>query len=173
MLKMFAGLTVVVVMLLSATAAGALTYQVRLHNGNVFQTRYEPVDASFDDSQLMFLSDRGNWVAISKADVAEVISETEALGRGTILDGVTILIGQLPNDKPSPEESAELRAEAAAEQIGNYTMPMFSEPNSSGGMPLNFLGMTTPPLSNSASGSSFANERRSGGGSLMTEPFSR
>lgn len=163
-------------LLLVASAAGALNWQVRLHNGNVFQTRYQPVDASFDDSVTMFLSDGGNWVAIPKAEISEVVSLVEVLGYGTMLDGVTLMIGQLPNDNPSPEEESEMAAEAAARQqsqIPNYTLPLVSEPNAGLGIPLSFLALTTPPLGNSFVGSSAADQRRSGGGEQFGEPFSR
>ena len=42
-------------LLLSSTFSGAIGWDVQLHNGRVFQTRYEPVAASFDDTVLMFL----------------------------------------------------------------------------------------------------------------------
>jgi hypothetical protein len=162
-------------LLLIAGSAGAITWQVRMHSGRVFETRYMPLDASFDDSMIMFLSDQGNYIALPKADVIEVVTLTESLGFGRVLDDVTIMIGLLPNDKPSPEEQAELEAEAAL--LGrnpNYSMPLFAEPGAGGGIPLSFLNTNTPPISNSGRSGSFANQRRfSGGDGVIAEPFSR
>lgn len=174
MFKTMLHLTILVAMvLLVAASAGAINYRVNLHNGNSFLSPYEPVDASFDDSLLMFLGDRGNWIAIPKVEVESVDSLIQTQGRGTVIDEVTIMIGLLSNDKPSPEESAELAAEAANRQLNiNYSMPLFSEPYATGGIPLSFTGMTTPPMGNSGS-SSFANQRRYGGGPVVAEPFTR
>ena len=132
-------------LLLSATFCGAIGWEVKLHNGHVFQTRYEPVEASFDDTALMFLSDTGNWVTIPKSEIEEIVSLTEALGYGTVLDGVTIGIGQLPNDAPTPEEEAELNAAAAQQQpqIPNFNPLLVAEPNSPNGIP---LGLSTAGL---------------------------
>ena len=164
----------VAMVLLVAASAGASNYRVNLHNGNSFMSRYEPVDAGFDDSVLMFLGDRGNWIAIPKVEVESVDSLIQTQGRGTVIDAVTILIGLLSNDKPSAEESAEMAAEAANRPVNiNYSMPLFSEPDATGGIPLSFTGMTTPPMGNSGSSSSFANQRRNGGGPVVGEPFAR
>ena len=51
-------------LLLSAGSAGAITWQVRMHSGRVFETRYMPLDAAFDDTMITFLSDQGNYVAL-------------------------------------------------------------------------------------------------------------
>ena len=164
--------------LFMASSAGAANWRITLENGNILKSRYKPVDASFDDSMIMFLSVRGNWVAISKSIVADIAGITDELGYGTILDSVTVLIGQLPNDKPSAEEEAELDADAAAilqGRVPNYSMPLFSEPGQTGGIPLSFLSQTTPPMGGGAAagGSSFANQRRSGGGPAVYEPMTR
>jgi len=162
-------------LLLLAGSAGAITWQVRMHSGHVFETRYMPLDAAFDDTMITFLSDQGNYVALAKADIIEVVTLTESLGFGRVLDDVTIMIGQLPNDKPSPEEQAELEAEAALlARNPNYSMPLFAEPGAGGGIPLSFLNTTTPPIGNSRRSGSFANQRRfSGGDGVIAEPFSR
>ncbi len=168
---------VLAMLLLVAGSASAITWQVRLHSGQVFETRYEPQDASFDATMITFLSDRGNRVALSKDLVFEVVTLTETLGFGTVLDNVTILIGQLLNDKPSAQEQAELDAEAALQQgFPNYT---------GGGIPLSFLSTTTPPMGTSQRPGGFADQRRggvggfanqrrsSGGDGVFAEPFSR
>ena len=128
-------------LLLSAAFCGAVGWEVKLHSGRVLQTRYEPVAASFDDTALMFLSGTGNWVAIPKSEIEEVVSLTKALKHGTVLDAFTIFIGQGPNDAPTPEEEAELIAAAAQQppQIPNFTSPLFAEPNSPNGIPLSLI----------------------------------
>ena len=165
-------------LLLMAASANAITWQLRLHSGQVFETRYEPQDASFDETMLTFLSDRGNLVAIPKDLVSEVVTLTEVLGFGTVLDAVTIMIGLLPNDKPSPEEQAALDAEAALrpQEAPNY---------SGAGIPLSFLNSSTPPMGTPGRTGSFADQRRggvrgfanqrrsSGGDGVVAEPFSR
>ena len=168
-------LTILVAMvLLMAASAGARNYRVNLHNGHSFMSRYEPVDASFDDSLLTFLGDRGNWIAIPKVEVESVDSLIQTLGKGTVIDAVTIMIGQFPNDKPSAAESAEMAAEAANQAVNiNYSMPLFSEPDGTGGIPLSFTGMTTPPMGSSRPSSSFADQRRYGGGPVVGEPLAR
>ena len=162
--------------LLATSPASAVVYQVSLNNGNLFETKYEPVDASFDDSLIMFLTDKGNWVAIAKADVASITTVTETLGFGTIIDPVTILIGTTANDKMTPEEEAEYYAAQAELQANNpflyrdqnYSMPTFSEPNTGGGIPIGFINQTTPPLGGAGTfGGSPANLRRGGGGAAL------
>ena len=168
-------LTILMAMvLLVAASAGARNYRVNLHNGHSFMSRYEPFDADFDESVLMFLGDRGNWIGIPKVEVESVESLIQTLGRGTVIDAVTILVGMFANDKPTPEEEAAMAAEAANQPVAiNYSMPLFSEPDATGGIPLSFTGVTTPPMGNSGYGSSFANQRRNGGGPVVSEPFAR
>jgi hypothetical protein len=163
--------------LLFATAPlGALEYEIRLHNGNVFHTRYEPVEAPFDSTRLLFMTTFGNPVTVPRDKVAEVISLTDASGFGKRLDATTILIGLAPNDNPTPEEEAAMAAEGGALQTPSpYSIPLTSEPDATGGIPLQFLNFTTPPLGGTGAFTSggAADLRRGGGGTQFVEPSTR
>jgi hypothetical protein len=153
----------------------ALEYEIRLHNGNVFHTRYEPTVAPFDDTKLLFMTVNGNPITLVRTDVKDVISLTEASGFGKRLDAMTVLIGLAPNDNPTPEEQAALEGQAAAGQLPNpYSMPLESETEGTQGMPLYFLNQTTPPLGAAGgAGGSAAAARRGGGGTQFVEPPTR
>jgi hypothetical protein len=171
-----AAILLALVALLVATApAGALEYEIQLKNGNVFQTRYEPVESPFDPTRIMFTTIFGNSVTISRDQVSEVISVTEAAGFGKRLDATTILIGLAPNDNLTPEEEAALAAQQGVtfQVPAPYSIEQFAEPEATGGIPLNFLNTTTPPLGNSGFSGSAAALRRSQGGTQFVEPQTR
>lgn len=143
-----------VTILILAVPAAAETYTITLHNGNTFISRYRPEEAKFDASQMIFLTDMGNWISLAKTEIADIVSETESRGFGYVINTTTILLGWAPNDAPTQEQAAEAAAAAGARgpqvpQPEPYTAPLFSEPNATGGLPLNFLGTTTPPLGGS------------------------
>ena len=83
---------------LMATAASAGYFTVTLANGTSFDTRARPVDAEWDDSMAMFLTDRGNWIAVPKDEIVDVVSEAEASGFGYQVNTSTIFLGWSPND---------------------------------------------------------------------------
>jgi hypothetical protein len=152
----------------------ALEYEIRLVNGNVFHSRYEPVVAPFDDTKLLFMTTFGNSVAVPRNVVGEVISLTEAAGFGTRLDAMTILIGMAANDNPTPEEEAALAAQGAGiDPAAPYSMPLVGEPDQTGGIPLQFLNFNTPPLGAAGAGGGAADQRRGGGGTQFVEPQTR
>lgn len=124
--------------------APAEVYTIELNNGTTFQSRYEPVEADWDSTKIVFLNELGTRISLSKDDVAEVASETETSGFGTILDSTTIDLGYLPNDMPTPEdlEAGDERtpAERIREQMRvyrenqpSYDMQQFVEPSATGG----------------------------------------
>lgn len=86
--------------------AGAEVFSVRMTNDTVFTTRYQPQQDGRDESKLIMLTEFGNFISLPKASVAEITSETESRGFGTVLDTSTIMIGWAPNDKPGAEEVA-------------------------------------------------------------------
>lgn len=175
MTKNAALLTMLAMLLLATAPLCAMEYEVRLHNGNVFITRYEPVEAPFDPSRLMFMSSFGNPLTVPKESVAEVVSLTDASGFGKRLDAMTVLIGLAPNDNPTPEEEAALLAEGAqqgAPQIP-YSIPLTTEPDATGGFPLQFLNLNTPPIGGSGFTGGAADLRRTGGGTQFVEPQTR
>lgn len=156
--KRFATLAVVVLLLAlsGAGVAGAEVYTITLHNGNTFLSKYRPVDASYNPNYIVFMTDVGNTVSLSKDDVADIVSETEARGFGVVIDTTTVLIGELPNDAPTEEQALEAM-EARQAQTG-FRLPrggalsasQFDEPptvggTASGGLPLGFATGFIPP----------------------------
>lgn len=85
-----------------ALPAGAEVFTVKLNNATEFVTRYQPRQDARDENKVMLLTEFGNWVALSKDAIAEITSETESRGFGTVLDTRTIVIGWAPNDRPDP-----------------------------------------------------------------------
>lgn len=91
-------LALAAVLLFVATSAYAGFFTVTLKNGSSFETRYRPVQAEWDAEVSMFLTDRGNWVAIPNDDIADIVSVFEESGFGYQLDTTTRYIGWSPND---------------------------------------------------------------------------
>lgn len=91
--------------LFAAGSASAQVYTVVLDGGASFDTRYEPMDAEWDDSVSMFLTDQGNWIAIPKDDIASVISEVESSGFGYRLDTSTVVVGWTYNGDGGLDEN--------------------------------------------------------------------
>lgn len=84
--------------LLLATVASAGTYTVTLTNGTSFVTRYKPVDAEWDENLIMLNSDRGNWIALPRDQVADIVSDVESTGFGYQVNTTTIFVGWSPNE---------------------------------------------------------------------------
>ena len=162
-------------LVLASLPLQALEYEVHLVNGNIFQTRYEPVVAAFDSNRVQLMTINGNVISLPKDSIKEVISLTEASGFGKRLDAMTILIGFAANDNPTPEEQAALEAaQAAGEMPVPFTNPLVSEPDATGGLPLFFLNQNTPPIGGAGYSGSAANLRRGGSeGGQFVEPQTR
>lgn len=84
------------VMALIAGPAMSTIFTITLKNGTVFESRYRPSEADWDQDQLVFLTDWGNWISIPKADVDSILSEIEGRGFGTQIDTTTIAFGWDP-----------------------------------------------------------------------------
>lgn len=138
------------------TVAGALVvaplsaavYTISMTNGTVFETRYEPEDAAWDSSKLVFLDEFGNVVAVAKTDVQEVTSEFESKGYGTMINNTTMELGWAPNDAvdtstPEGQAAAAAAAALAASQPTPTTFNQFVEPNQTQGMPARWVGYPT------------------------------
>ena len=97
--------TALLLTLIAASSASAQVYTVVLEGGSSFDTRYEPIDAEWDDSVSMILTDQGNWIAIAKEDILDVISEVESSGFGYRLDTSTIVVGWTYNDETQLDEN--------------------------------------------------------------------
>ena len=101
MLKTHRALVICLVLALaSALPAAAEVFTVTMSNDTEFVTRYQPRQDPRDESQVMLLTQFGNWIALSKDEIVDIASETQARGFGTMLDTRTVLIGWAPNDRP-------------------------------------------------------------------------
>jgi hypothetical protein len=92
---------------LLAAPAGAEIYRVTLSNGQTFDTNYQPQEASWDPSMVLLMSDVGNWIGVSKADIQQVEPVNETGSFGVQIAVNTYELGISAND-------AEAQAEAAA-----------------------------------------------------------
>jgi hypothetical protein len=146
-----------VVALLAAVApAMAETYHVKTVAGDEFLTRYQPEEASWDNGQILFLTEVGNWIALPKDDVAGITTETENKGYGRVIDTTTIALGRSPNDAATPEEEAAQKQDSPmdalrsllSQQQPSYSVQQFVEPSEAGGgLPVSFgFGYSPPTL---------------------------
>lgn len=133
----------VLVGILAVAPLSATVYKVTLKNGNVFETRYQPEDASWDKGKMVFLDELGNSIALAKDDVQEVISDIEAKGYGRIIDNTTMYLGWAPNEgeeTPAEGSPAAAAAQATGQEQPNITYNQFVEPDQTQGMPGNWVG---------------------------------
>ena len=123
----------------------AAVYTVALTNGTSIDTRYEPEDAAWDRTKICFVDEFGNVVALPKSEVVGVTSDFEAKGFGSMIDDTTMELGWAPNDAldaDSPEGQAAAAAQAIYDQQRQpTTFGQFVEPNSTQGMPANWVGL--------------------------------
>jgi hypothetical protein len=152
---------------LLALPAGAEVFRVTLNNGQIFETAYQPQEASWDASMVLLLDDVGNWVGVSKADVQQVATVSETGAYGVMISRNTFEIGISANDaeaqeaangqpgqnKPSALETAQLQlAQLELQQRQaeiqrqtaqqNYGVKQFVEPGQTQGIPSRFIGQT-------------------------------
>jgi len=140
----------------AAPAVFAASYIVTMNSGDVFETRYQPETASWDDGMLLLLTEYGNWIALESADVADVTTDVESRGFGRVIDTKTVSLGILPNDAIDPSEQepptqAEILQQFLTQQQGNqpdYTVNQFIEPGSagSGGLPVGNASNPASPV---------------------------
>ena len=140
---------------LCALPAAAEIYHVQLANGEEFDSRYPPEEASWDRDLLLFHSETGNWVGIRRDEVVAVVIETELRGAGRRIDATTIYVGRTANAGPLPGAEDEtdpavsllqtIYEQSQAQQ--NYTIEQFVEPGETGGgIPVGFTQQVTPPI---------------------------
>ena len=137
-------LVLLAVGLLTAPAV-AETFTLTLTNGNTFESRYRPQEASWDANQVMMMTDQGHWIALPKDDIVEVVAETEALGFGKVIDTTTIDLGIAPNDMPLPDEQEAPSNLDVLQQLlqrpeRSYDVPQFVSPGEAGqgGLPVGY-----------------------------------
>lgn len=148
-------LLVLAVAALCALPAAAEIYHVQLANGEEFDSRYPPEEASWDRDLLLFHSETGNWVGIRRDEVVSVAIETELRGAGRRIDATTIYVGRTANVgmASGTEEGADpavdllqsIYEQNQAQQ--NHSIEQFVEPGETGGgIPVGFTQQVTPPL---------------------------
>jgi hypothetical protein len=140
-------LLLVLVVVLVALPAMAETFTVKLKNGNSFETRYRPQEASWDPDMVMMLTDHGHWIALPRAEVDEVVSDFEERGFGKIIDTTTIDLGIAPNDLPTPDQAQtpsalEQLQSILQQQQRSYDIQQFVSPGQAGrtggGLPVGY-----------------------------------
>lgn len=148
---------VLVCALAAAVAAAPLvaaTYKIQLANGNSFETRYEPEDASYDSGKVVFLDETGLLITLSKGDIVSIESDFEAKGYGRMINTTTMEFGWAPNDAAEGGEGggaadplAQVQQAIQAQQQQTTTFNQFVEPDALQGMPGNWVGgsFSTPP----------------------------
>jgi len=94
------------VLSLLAAPAGAEIYRVTLNNGQTFDTNYQPQEASWDAGMVLLMSDVGNWIGVSKADIQQVEPVNETGSFGVQIAVNTYELGISANDAEAAEEAA-------------------------------------------------------------------
>lgn len=125
--------------LLVAAPAAAEVYFIELADGNRFESRYQPEEASWDNDMLLLLTEYGTWIALPKAEVASITTDTESKGFGTVVDTTTVILGFAANDAPAPGDETQLSEVDRLQQLiqsqqpQNFTVEQFVEPGQAGG----------------------------------------
>lgn len=139
--------------LLAVPAADAATYIVTLDNGNTFESRFQPSEASWDPDMVMLMTEHGNWIGLEKANIREVTTDIESAGFGTVIDSKTISLGVLANDRPEPTEGEPSNRELIQEFLANqpppqdYSVEQFVDPSQAGGgLPVGYSQAPQAPL---------------------------
>ena len=149
----FAVAAAVLVALLAPLPAAAEVYHVKLVAGGEFETRYQPVETSWDTNQLLLVTEVGNWIAVAKDDIESITSETENKGYGRVIDTTTIVLGRSPNDAEEEAEGEQKEVspmdvlrEILNRPQPNYSVEQFVEPSQAGGgLPVTYgLGYIPP-----------------------------
>ena len=95
-------LSLAVLVAMPATPANAEVYHVKLHNGSVIDTAYQPVQCTWDPNMVLIMTDVGNWIGLDQKAIESVESETQVRGFGVAINTSTIAIGWAPNDAADP-----------------------------------------------------------------------
>jgi len=130
-------LSMVVVAVLAAVPAQAETFHIKLTNGTSFDSRYQPMQAPWDENKVVVVTDLGNRISLAKTDLAEITSSSELRGFGEVINNTTIEMGVSPNDEPEEEEGAAQQREpvGALQEFltRSYDQEQFVEPDEVGG----------------------------------------
>lgn len=141
--------------LLAAPPAAAESYIVTMNDGAVFESRYQPEEASWDPAVVMLLTEYGNWIALHRSDIADVTTDVESRGFGKVIDTNTISLGVLANDAIPPEEQPEPDSFQQLQQFltqqnqqsQDYSVNQFAEPGElTGGLPVGYSQQQSAPI---------------------------
>jgi hypothetical protein len=124
-----------------AAPAAAELFTITLNSGHSFESRYEPMAASWNPELVMFMTDQGNWIALPRADVASIEAETEARGFGMVINTTTIDLGYAPQiaGEEIPVDPYQQYLEALRQEQP-YSVQQFVEPSQAQGIPGSFIG---------------------------------
>jgi len=125
---------------LAAPPLGAELYTVTLTSGATFQSRYQPEEAPWDAQVVLLRTDVGNWISLSRAEISQVVAETENKGFGRVIDSNTVELGMAANDMPTLEEmqanpAAFQQFQQMSQQQTPYSIEQFVEPTQTQGIP--------------------------------------
>jgi len=130
--------------LLAALPAAAEVYTIRLTNGTIFESRYQPKQAAWDAGMLTFLDETGLDVALPKALIADVMPQSELKGFGKVINTTTVDLGYAPNDLDLNQANMQAEANVSpfeAAMNRSYDQEQFVEPDQvGGGIPVGFSG---------------------------------
>ena len=144
--------------LVAASPLAADVFTVKLANGKSFKSRYQPIESPRAEGKIQFLTDTGNWIALSKDNVISVESDTESRGFGKVIDTQTIALGWDPTGATT--ETATEEGQDPTAQLLNYLIQQdqqssarepystqqFVDPSEAGGIPMWMTNTTTPPM---------------------------
>ena len=134
----------VVAALLVALPAAAEVYTIKLSNGATFESRYQPKQATWDPTQVMFIDETGTEISLPQSLIADIVPQSELKGFGRVLDTTTIDLGFMPNDLDESQALMQQQAEQAgfAQIFDQPESSGFLEPNEPGvgvGIPYGFV----------------------------------
>lgn len=165
--------------LVLAMPASAEVFRVKLTNGSVIETAYQPQQASWDPGMVLLLSEVGNWIGFPKDEIENIEAEDPTQGFGIRISDKTISLGFAPNDLPeetarSREDQANdryyqlaERALALSEKQQNYSIQQGVSTEQTQGIPAGFGGVD---YSGGSSGGNFGGGGLGGGAVRQTAP---
>jgi len=136
-----AALLIVCGLVLVALPASAELYTIKLSNGAIFQSRYQPKQAAWDTTVITFLDETGTEIALPQNLVTEVTSESETKGFGRNINTTTVDLGYAPNDidqvqKMYADQRAMYGDQFQDAYLKQTNSQQFVEPDQLGGTPI-------------------------------------
>lgn len=139
--------------LVVAVPAAAEVFTVTLTSGNTFITRYQPHQSDMRESEVLLMTEFGNWISLPKEAIVSIASDTESKGFGTVLDSQTIALGWIPpstgtrsmteGDAQPQDPTAQLlefmRLQNTPAPAPVYSNELTVEPSQSSGIPIGLI----------------------------------